>query len=442
MGLGLTLVVTAAVLPLSTAAAVAPARAPLTATTTLPAAVLSDTPRTGSLDHPYSPPTWYPLREDATSSCVRTNCSNDGINPYHGYWAIDFLATKGDPVHATGHGILHVGNIEVECGTSTGSTKGRGTWLWIDHGGSVVSMYYHLDSITPGLDGQPVTPLTQIGTVGRSGTPCRPAQYLNYEVRTGGTQGKQIYMGDMRVCTANGEENWPTDLGLVEAETGDPVTNWDQLPARPGQPLPDATNDCIPTASPATPDRPAAPVVRHRKGTTTISWTTPGVPVRETMITREQFSTKTGEWRTITYHATSGDTVTFTDLELGKRYRFGVAHRNGAGWSAWSRPTLAVPADPASPPRSPVTSRTDRTILLDWDKPATNGSTITGYQVQRRAVARNGTRGPWSAPIAVPGTQYRWTGLKSGATSQVRARTLSSAGPSAWIRPITVTTLR
>lgn len=442
-GIALGLVLVAGVAPLPAQAA-GPAVAPSVIAPVIAPDIAAQPslPRAGVADHPYSPPQWYPLREPATSSCVFDNCTNDGINPYHGYWAIDFLAEKGDPIYATGHGVLHVGNIETTCGTSTGSTKGRGTWLWIDHGGSVVSMYYHLDTITPGLDGELVTPRTQIGTVGSSGTPCRPAEYLNYEVKRGGTQGTSIYMGDLRVCSGRVEESWPTDLGLTDDETNEPVTNWNQLPARPGQPLPAVTNDCIPTSPPATPDRPAAPTVRHRSGTTTISWATPAVPIRETMITREQFSTKTGEWRDVTYHSTSTGQISFRNLEVGKRYRFSVSHRNAGGWSAWSRLTEVVPADPADPPRNPVTSRTNKTILLDWDRPESNGSTITGYQVQRRAVLRNGTRGPWSAAITVPGTQYRWTDLRAGTTSQVRVRTLSSVGTSAWIRPISVTTLR
>jgi hypothetical protein len=307
-----------------------------------------------------------------------------------------------------------------------------------------VSVYYHLDTITPGLDGMPVSPLTQIGTVGSSGSPCRVAEYLNYEVKTGGVQGRSIYMGDLRVCTARGEQSWPSDLGLTVEQSSVPVTNWDQLPARPGQPLPAVTNDCIPEATPATPDRPAAPTVRHAAGSTTISWAMPRSATRETMVTREQFSTKTGEWREMTYHSapTSDGRISFSDLELGKQYRFSVAHRNAAGWSTWSRLTMAVPAEPADPPSRPVTTRTDSAILLDWDRPESNGSAITGYQVQRRSVLRTGTLGPWSASIAVSGTQYRWTDLRGGTTSQVRVRTLSSAGASAWIRPLTVTTLR
>ncbi len=168
---------------------------------------------------PFSDPVWLPLRDPARVSCTYRNCTDSGGAYYHGYWAVDFLGERGDPIHPAGAGVLHVGAVDGSC--RTGTTESSGTWVWIDHGGGVVTKYNHLDSVTPGLDGQLVTPETQIGTMGHSGdhAPC-VTDYLHFEVRTGGVTGPRVDPGRLWGCRGTSRVAFPDSWG---------ATSWNDL---------------------------------------------------------------------------------------------------------------------------------------------------------------------------------------------------------------------
>ena len=123
-----------------------------------PAALAEATPAAASSwaasgARPFSDPLWFPLREPARVSCTYSNPGTPaypaGCGDYHGYWAMDLLGDRGDPVHVAGAGVLHIGARDTSCRTS--GSESSGTWVWVDHGGGVVTKYNHLDSIADGL---------------------------------------------------------------------------------------------------------------------------------------------------------------------------------------------------------------------------------------------------------------------------------------------------
>jgi murein DD-endopeptidase MepM/ murein hydrolase activator NlpD len=171
----------------------------LTATTSLVSSTgsaLADTPAKPTQSaHPFSDPTWFPLRTPATIGCAKSGC---GTSSDHGFDAIDLLGNRGDPVYAAGAGVAHIGGNSGGCSGSDAVEAGR--WVWIDHGGGVTSRYRHLDSIAV-RDGQLVTPATRIGAMGHSGDvpPCS-TNYLHFEVRHGGLDGDRVDFGPLRGC--------------------------------------------------------------------------------------------------------------------------------------------------------------------------------------------------------------------------------------------------
>jgi len=134
---------------------------------------------------PFSDPLWYPLREPARVSCTLSNPGTPaypaGCGGYHGYWAMDLLGDYGDPVHAAGAGVFHIGARGDDTCHSSGTTDAPGTWAWVDHGGGVVTKYNHLAAITA-AEGQLVTPATRIGTMGREEVQPCAANHLHFEV--------------------------------------------------------------------------------------------------------------------------------------------------------------------------------------------------------------------------------------------------------------------
>ena len=108
-----------------------------------PAALAEATPAAASSwaasgARPFSDPLWFPLREPARVSCTYSNPGTPaypaGCGDYHGYWAMDLLGDRGDPVHAAGaasctsaHGTPAAGRRAARAaGPGCGSTTAAG----------------------------------------------------------------------------------------------------------------------------------------------------------------------------------------------------------------------------------------------------------------------------------------------------------------------------
>jgi murein DD-endopeptidase MepM/ murein hydrolase activator NlpD len=101
----------------------------------------------------------------------------------HGpYWAqgyhtgLDIAAPIGTPIGACGDGVV----VEAE---SSGNNGGYGSYVKIDHGGGLISIYGHMSAVlaTPG---DRVTTGTVIGRVGMTGNTTGP--HVHWEVRQDG----------------------------------------------------------------------------------------------------------------------------------------------------------------------------------------------------------------------------------------------------------------
>lgn len=108
---------------------------------------------------------------------------------------IDLPATTGDPVYATGNGIVKATDIGYR-------SKGYGRQILVDHGFGYMTRYAHLSQIDV-EPGQYVTRGEQIGRVGSTGGSTGP--HLHYEV---------IYMGR----TVNPVNYFRRDMDAAEFE--------------------------------------------------------------------------------------------------------------------------------------------------------------------------------------------------------------------------------
>ena len=139
-------------------------------------------------------PQWLPIRQNSKVGCVLGSpghnvcSSNDGADPYHGYWAIDFLADQNAPVYAAGPGQAFVGSDDWDkdaCSPSREEAEEQGgtggNWVWIQHAGGVVTRYLHLGEILI-ENGEWVDQEDKIGLVGSTGwnVPC-PTYHLHFE---------------------------------------------------------------------------------------------------------------------------------------------------------------------------------------------------------------------------------------------------------------------
>ena len=410
--------------------------------------------------HPYSHPMYSPMRAESTIGCVNRNCptyvNGDG---WHNYWAIDFYDPEhepGDLVYATGAGQVFIGGRVAPEADATGclpiGSKGTpGNWLWIDHGGGIVSRYHHLDSIKI-ANGSWVTPSTVIGTRGHSGNvkqpggadapaQCGGVEYLHYEVRQNGWAGEDIYPGNLFACVGAETQMFPRDLTRV----GD-WDNWDDVDAHKTL-TPVGNNTCIPEL-PATAHPPSYTGMRVGDNMATISWPKPddsSPAIGAVVVSLERWMPSLGKYdrpvfRQFSNTGTAGQT-TFTGLQNGFKYRSQVAYRNAAGYSDWGGYRYGTPAGVPTAPayRSPGISSTRSTVRLYWTASKGDGTPVTGYRVSLRHYIR-GTWTRWVESPAGMTYSYMWDGLPSRRTVQAKVRATSAAGPSPYSRTYQVTT--
>jgi hypothetical protein len=388
---------------------------------------------TASSARPYSAPVWYPLRDTAAVSC---NHGSAGCGDYHPYWALDLLGQKGDPVHAAGAGILHVGARDSGCKSSS-TPDSPGTWVWIDHGAGIVSRYHHLDGIAV-AEGALVTPATVIGTMGSTGdfAPCT-TNYLHFEVRTGGVRGARVNPGQLYGCQGASRVSYPSAWGY---------SSWSQV-AKVSRWTPQLGNGCLP-ASTGTTTAPASVAVARGNASARLTWGAPASgasTVTGYVISQELWAPSVSAWHDPTYRTVSASqrASVVTGLENGRRYRFRVQARNAAGMSAWTRYVEVVPATvPTVPATDRGLSSSFDLVRLAWWKSAAQGTPVISYTAAiRRQTATGWTA--WTYRTVPAGTySYKFTGLRQATTYQVTVRADSDAGSSRYGVFRTVTTTR
>ncbi|MBQ4376110.1 MAG: M23 family metallopeptidase [Bacteroidales bacterium] len=97
---------------------------------------------------------------------------------------LDLTAAKGEPVYATGDGVVRVAGRNAE------GLSGYGISVFIDHGYGFQTLYAHLNSVSVRV-GQKVKRGEKIGTVGSSG--LSTGSHLHYEVFQNGERVNPIY---------------------------------------------------------------------------------------------------------------------------------------------------------------------------------------------------------------------------------------------------------
>ena len=381
--------------------------------------------------HPYSLPIWSPLRAPATITCVKTNCTGSG-GDYHGYWAIDFVGHRGDPVHAAGAGVFHVGARSATCAPTGSQTDG--VWGWVDHGGGRVSKYTHLDSIAV-AEGALVTPATMIGRMGHWGDayPCT-TNYLHFEVRDGGIKGTRIDPATLRACTPSAAVDMPRNFNGTNS--------FDTL-AKAAFSTPTSSSACVTDVWNDTPAQPTLTATRGRSSAI-LKWGTPPAGNTWVRVTTSLYSPSLKAWNAPTYRTYWGSPTgtTITGLTNGRTYRFQVSFRNSAGSSAWSTAKSVIPATVPSVPVAPrfLTSPTPSYIHYGWWKSSANGAAVTKYTTQVRCYSYDRWLA-WTSRTTNASTYYynHYSGVSGHTKCQVRVNATNGMGTSAWSKVSSIT---
>jgi hypothetical protein len=293
----------------------------------------------------YSDPVWWPLHDEVKVDCT---LHNPGCAKHHSFWGVDVVPTgqhQGEPnkishagVYAMGAGIAHIGEAHGKTCGAGGSTN-FGTWVWIDHGGGVISRYGHFSALAV-REGQAVAAGTRLGTVGTTGknSNCDVA-YTDIMLRKPGTLGPSVEFGTKGVgspdgalfaCNQTARQVWPA--AVVRG-----VSRWDLVPATTI--IPAAGSACLPSAgtTPAT----ATKVKLTRAGSKklTASWAVAASRADTVRVELAEYHPSTKAWDAPHHerwvNVAPGTTkTTFRNLVSGHRYRVRVWQHNAAGWSA------------------------------------------------------------------------------------------------------------
>jgi hypothetical protein len=336
-----------------------------------------------------------------------------------------------------------------------------GTWVWIDHGGGVISRYGHLKTGTITVKaGTFVRAGQRIGTMGTTGKGSNcGVPYVDFQIRHGGAGGDRVKIHGLKVCTRAGVQSWPAGLNAADnwrqrkprfelapflggARTLH-FSDWNDIPQRSVD-FPATTGSCIDQGMPATPDRPAgARVVRSGSGALTVRWTPPASPRGVVaQIRLSQYHTSTHAWdftqnEDVVTAAAGAGSVRFTGLLNGRPYRARVSYHAAAGWSrasAWH--SLAPGAPPSRPTlRAPglyVTKATKTvTVHFKWNPSNGKGASVSGYQVALRRVDK-GHVGVWHT-TRTKELFMTWKNLAKKGRYQVRVRAASPLGVSTYL---------
>jgi hypothetical protein len=158
-----------------------------------------------------------------------------------------------------------------------------------------------------------------------------------------------------------------------------------------------------------------------------LTWAAPannGSPITDYVIQRSTG----GRWSTVRDAVSTARSYTVTGLTNGTKYVFRVAAQNAAGQGGWSATVSATPkSKPAAPRQLQATAGAGR-VRLTWAAPASNGSPVTDYVIQRT----NGTR--WVTVDDGVSTVRSATvaGLTSGRTYGFRVAAKNAVGTGAW----------
>jgi subtilisin family serine protease len=218
--------------------------------------------------------------------------------------------------------------------------------------------------------------------------------------------------------------NADTTKGVISECCGDPDKLLHVVPA------------WTPPSAPSAPSAPRSLTARPANRSVTLRWAAPlsngGAPIVDYRIQRSANGGRT--WRAVADGVSTVRRTTIRRLTNGRRYHFRVAAKNRIGLGSWSRPVAATPATTPSTPRWPLAVPGNRTVMLSWAVPASNGGApIVDYRIQRSA---NGGR--WSTIAdgvsSARRATVRW--LTNGTRYDFRIAAKNRAGLGPWSRAV------
>lgn len=258
---------------------------------------------------------------------------------------------------------------------------------------------------------------------------------------------------DAEVATIGSLNNGTKYQVQVRATTSGGGSAWSQIAS------------AIPAAVPAAP---AAPTVTGQDQQLVVVWDAPadrgeavtGYDIRYrscSSATPDCSDTQTeawGNWQ-MRAHSGTGTNAIIPSLIDGTAYQVQVRARNDNGWGPWS-PSPTEPGVPSGAPARPIPPRVtvgDGRLEVDWIPPRSNGSTITGYEVQYRActaaaspfMVRSCASNPmWGAPrteaVSDPETTVATLSLLTKGTAyQVQVRAIAGDRPGPSSEPVVAT---
>lgn len=190
------------------------------------------------------------------------------------------------------------------------------------------------------------------------------------------------------------------------------------------------------TLSAATLGLPSAPrtlkAVRGDRAAT-VTWTAPssngGSAITGYGVEYRAKDARTGTWGAWTVRTTSASTLklALTGLVNGTTYQVRVAARSALGTGSYAAAVSVVPATKPSAPTGVKAVATTGKITVSWAKPATNGSTLSGYQVK---YSLNGTTWYTMPKVAATSTSTVLKSTKKGKAYSFRVTALSNLGSS------------
>jgi hypothetical protein len=190
------------------------------------------------------------------------------------------------------------------------------------------------------------------------------------------------------------------------------------------------------TAPPATtPGAPESVTATPQHQSVNVTWAPPsddgGSPILNYTVQRR---TGTGTWGDDEVVDAPTTTLLISGLTNGEQYGFRVRATNAAGSGPWSTRADATPTASAPAQIAPLqVLGGHQAALVSWDPPPDNGSSITGYRIERR----QGT-GPWGNGVDLSATQTRHIarGLTNGVSYEFRVRASSTLGDGPWSDPV------
>ena len=180
------------------------------------------------------------------------------------------------------------------------------------------------------------------------------------------------------------------------------------------------------------PETPGSPTVTPGSTSLAVAWTASSGNGHTITDYDLRYSSDSGatwtEWDASTTSTATAATV--TGLTNGTTYQVQVRAVSTAGNGPWSLATTATAGAPVAP-SAPTLESDNASLEATWSAPASNGSSITDYDVQYSSDS-GATWTEWDASTTSTATTATITGLVNGTSYDVRVRAANGRGDGPW----------